>query len=195
MNPIIDIIKKLSRAPLLFVLCALCLLCARNASAQVTTAVKPRQYVLLNSQSVSNTQYLGTNVNQPSVTLGCTNVYTNVPTFIPFGGSSHPIGLTLQIVNSNKFAASSNIVVTVYPAYDTGGSTGIGSAVGTNYCPVPIFVWTVSYTTNLFVSTNIPSALWEPATSLGITVTNAATVTTGGAPSNVLVTLTASVAP
>lgn len=167
-----------------------------RADAQGTSMVRPRQYTLLSSVTLSNTQALLTNAALPNPAPGtqAVGVFTN--TLIPFSGS-HTIGITCQIVNPNNFVASSNLVVTIYPAYDTGGGNmnGIGQAYGTNFSTTPLLTWTISYKTNTFVSTNLMTGQWEPATSLGYTVSNAATGTIGGSPSNITVTLTQSTVP
>lgn len=156
---------------------------------QSTTMVRPRQYTLLSSQLFTNNEMLNTNAALPGVTPGAQTVGVFTNTLIPFSGT-HAIGLTMQIVNTNKFAANSNLVVTIYPAYDTGGgnSNGINQAYGTNFSSTPLLTWTISYQTNSFQSTNLPATLWEPATSLGYTITNATA-------SNLVLTLTQSVAP
>ncbi|HEX3717840.1 MAG TPA: hypothetical protein VH595_07715 [Verrucomicrobiae bacterium] len=166
------------------------------ADAQATSMARTRQYTLLSSVTLSNTQALLTNAALPSPSPGsqAVGVFTN--TLIPFSGS-HSIGITCQIVNPNNFVANSNLVVTIYPAYDTGGgnANGIGQAYGTNFSATPLLTWTISYKTNTFVSTNLAASQWEPATSLGYTVSNAATGTIGGSPSNITVTLTQSTVP
>jgi hypothetical protein len=151
--------------------------------------VRPRQYALLSSQLFTNNEMLNTNAALPTAAPGGQTVGVFTNTLIPFSGS-HAIGLTMQIVNTNKFAASSNLVVTVYPAYDTGGgnTNGIGQVYGTNFSTTPLLTWTISYQTNSLQSTNLPAALWEPATSLGYTISNATS-------SNLVLTLTQSVAP
>jgi hypothetical protein len=132
---------------------------------------------------------LNTNGALPGVTPGCQTVGVFTNTLIPFSGA-HSIGLTLQIVNTNKFVANSNLIVTIYPAYDLGGgnTNGLNLAYGTNFSTTPLLTWTISYLTNSFQSTNLQAALWEPATSLGYTITNATA-------SNLVLTLTQSVAP
>jgi hypothetical protein len=159
-----------------------------NSQGQATTMVRPRQYALLSSQLFTNNEMLNTNAALPTSATGGQTVGVFTNTLIPFGGS-HSIGLTMQIINTNKFAANSNLIVTVYPAYDTGGNaTGINQAYGTNFSSTPLLTWTISYQTNSFQSTNLPASLWEPATSLGYTITNATA-------SNLVLTLTQSVAP
>jgi hypothetical protein len=160
-----------------------------EARAQATTMVRPREYALLSSQLFTNNEMLDSNAALPSVAQGAQSVGVFTNTLIPFSGA-HAIGLTMQIVNTNKFAASSNLVVTVYPAYDTGGgnTNGIGQVYGTNFSTTPLLTWTISYQTNSLQSTNLPAALWEPATSLGYTISNATS-------SNLVLTLTQSVAP
>jgi hypothetical protein len=157
--------------------------------SQATTMVRPREYALLSSQLFTNNEMLDSNAALPSVSPGSQSVGVFTNTLIPFSGA-HAIGLTMQIVNTNKFAASSNLVVTVYPAYDTGGgnTNGIGQAYGTNFSITPLLTWTISYQTNSLQSTNLPATLWEPATSLGYTISNATS-------SNLVLTLTQSVAP
>jgi len=156
---------------------------------QATTMVRPRQYTLLSSQLFTNNEMLNTNAALPSQTPGAQTVGVFTNTLIPFSGA-HAIGLTMQIVNTNKFAANSNLVVTIYPAYDIGGgnTNGINQAYGTNFSTTPLLTWTISYQTNSFQSTNLPATIWEPATSLGYTITNATA-------SNLVLTLTQSVAP
>ena len=187
--------KSIARAALL---ASLALFVVQSVRAQATTMVAPRQYVLFTGSALGSHGYLGTNAAQPTVTPGFTNVYASTNTLIPFSGA-HAIGLTFVLGNSNVFAAASNIVVTVYPAYDTGGgnATTIGQRYGTNFSPSPLLVWTLSnggtnsagngwvYTA---YTTNLPTTTWEPATALGFTVTN----TTG---SNLVASLTMSVAP
>jgi hypothetical protein len=160
-----------------------------KSEGQATTMVRPRQYTLLSSQLFTNNEMLNTNAALPAAATGGQTVGVFTNTLLPFSGS-HAIGLTMQIINTNKFAANSNLVVTVYPAYDTGGgsSSGINQAYGTNFSSTPLLTWTISYQTNSFQSTNLPASLWEPATSLGYTVSNATA-------SNVVLTLTQNVAP
>lgn len=144
------------------------LFCGRSVHAQATTLVKPRQMTLLSSvligpQGVLSTNGTGNGTNQ----VGC---WTS--TLTPFSGT-HPIGLTAIIQMTNKFAAASNLVIAVYPAYDVGGGAGgIGTAWGTNFATVPIFTWTISYQTNCVQCTNLQPSLWEPATALGYVITN-----------------------
>jgi hypothetical protein len=143
-------------------------LAAPVARAQATTLVKPRQMTLLSNvligpQGVLSTNGTGNGTNQ----VGC---WTN--TLTPFSGA-HAIGLTAIIQMTNKFAAASNLVIAVYPAYDVGGGAGgIGTAWGTNFATVPIFTWTISYQTNCVQCTNLQPSLWEPATALGYVITN-----------------------
>jgi hypothetical protein len=156
---------------------------------QSTTVVRPRLYTLLSSQLFTNNEMLNTNAALPTLSPGAQSVGVFTNTLIPFSGA-HSIGLTMEIVNTNKFAANSNLIVTIYPAYDTGGGNGngINQVYGTNFSTTPLLTWTISYQTNSLQSTNLPATLWEPATSLGYTITNA----TG---SNLVLTLTQSVAP
>ncbi len=158
-----------------------------SAFSQATTQVTPRVYPVLSSQLLTNGQSLPasgailTNTATPAVAA------SNV-TFIPFSGA-HAIGLSCSIINSNKFTQSSNLVIYVYPAYDTNASSGgLSGRYGTNFSTNPLLTWTIPYVTNTLVSTSIPAASWEPATALGYTITNA----TG---SNITVTLTQYVAP
>jgi hypothetical protein len=141
-----------------------------SAFGQATTLVKPRQMTLLSNVLLAAKQNLATNATGTATNaLAC---WTN--TLTPFSGA-HPIGLTAIIQTTNNLSGASNVVVNVYPAYDVSGgvgATGIGTAWGTNFATVPIFTWTISYTTNSVQCTNLPSALWEPATSLGYTVSN-----------------------
>jgi len=159
-------------------------LCARPGVAQPTTLVKPRQYTLLTSQLLTNKQAITTNAALPGQTIG---VFTN--TLTAFSGS-HPIGLTALIGCTNNLAGSSNVVVAVYPAYDNNGgnSNGIGVTYGTNFATVPIFTWTIAYQTNSIQMTNLAPLAWEPATSLGYTVSN-------GSTSNITLTLIQSQSP
>ena len=177
------------RALQIGLLSAIALATADQAFAQATTTVAPRQQVLASGVLLTNGQALNTNAALANPIPGsqAVGVFTN--TLIPFSGS-HPIGITCQIINTNVFAASSNLVVTIYPAYDTGGGnpTSLGQRYGTNFSTCPLLTWTIAYTTNLFVSTNLPAATWEPATSLGYVITNTTK-------SNIVVTLTQSVAP
>jgi hypothetical protein len=156
---------------------------------QATTMVRPRQYTLLSSQLFTNNEMLNTNAALPSLAPGAQTIGVFTNTLIPFSGA-HAIGLTMQIVNTNKFVANSNLVVTVYPAYDSGGGNagGTGQAYGTNFSATPLLTWTISYQTNSLQSTNLPASLWEPATALGYTITNATA-------SNLVLTLTQWVAP
>jgi hypothetical protein len=179
---------KMVRGLALLAAAAVALMPAKS-QGQATTMVRPRQYALLSSQLFTNNEMLNTNAALPTPATGGQTVGVFTNTLIPFGGS-HSIGLTMQIINTNKFAANSNLIVTVYPAYDTGGgnATGINQAYGTNFSSTPLLTWTISYQTNTFQSTNLPASLWEPATSLGYTITNATA-------SNLVLTLTQSVAP
>jgi hypothetical protein len=164
------------------------LFCGQSLQAQATTQVIPRTYPVFSSVLLTNLQSLPasgailTNTATPTVAA-----QTN--TFIPFSGA-HAIGLTCSIVNSNNFAAASNLVVYIYPAYDTlgGNPNSLNGRYGTNFSTVPLLTWTIAYLTNTIVSTNIPAAIWEPATSLGYTITNTTK-------SNIVVTLTQYVAP
>ncbi|HEV7926746.1 MAG TPA: hypothetical protein VGR14_15410 [Verrucomicrobiae bacterium] len=183
MKNLIKTIKRLAKRtyilpPLAFFLCA-----PLNAHAQATTTVKPRQYILF-SGLLTNQQSLITNAALPGQNIG---VFTN--TLTPYSGS-HPIGLSAIITSTNNMAHASNIVVTVFPAYDTfGGNTnGIGQAYGTNFATVPIYTWTVPWLTNEIVLTNLMASQWEPATSMGFTISNQCT-------SNVSFTFTMSQAP
>ena len=87
---------------------------------------------------------LNTNGALPTQIAGGQSVGVFTNTLIPFSGA-HSIGLTMQIVNTNKFAANSNLVVTIYPAYDTGGGngSGINQAYGTNFSTTPLLTWTI----------------------------------------------------
>ena len=184
MKTIIDIMTKAAATALLAV-SALSL--EPSAFGQATTQVFPRQYTVLSSVLLGPKQYLNTN-----------NTGTNLPyagwtnTFIPFSGA-HAIGLTGIVQTTNNLSSpsgASNVVVTVYPAYDLGGgdSNTISSRYGTNFSSTPLLVWTISYTTNGVFSTNLPTALWEPATALAYTVSN-------GINSNTTFTLVQAVAP
>ena len=155
-----------------------------SALAQATTQVKPRQYTLLSSQVLTSKQVLNTNAALPGQNIG---VFTN--TWLAMTGT-HPIGLTAIIQTTNILAGASNVVVNVYPAYDSGGgnTSGLGGSYGTNFATVPIFTWTISYTTNSIQMTNLSTALWEPATSLGFTISN-------GIAANTTFTLIQSVIP
>jgi hypothetical protein len=155
-----------------------------SAFAQPTTLVKPRQYALVSSLLLTNSQVINTNSALPGQNIG---VFTN--TLTPYSGS-HPIGLAAFITCTNNLAGTSNVVINVYPAYDNfGGQTnGIGQSYGTNFATVPIFTWNVAYKTNAVVLTNIASTAWEPATSLGYTISNASDL-------NIVVTLIQSQSP
>jgi hypothetical protein len=165
---------------------SLLLLCSLAAPsfAQPTTLVRPRQYTLLSSQLLTNKQAINTNASLPGQTIG---LFTN--TLTPYSGP-HPIGLTAIIGCTNNQAGSSNVVVAVYPAYDNGGgnSNVIGGTYGTNFATVPIFTWTIAYQTNSTQMTNLGPLVWEPATSLGYTVSN-------GSTSNITLTLIQSQSP
>jgi hypothetical protein len=152
--------------------------------AQPTTLVRPRQYTLLSSQLLTNKQAISTNLSLPGQNIG---VFTN--TLTPYSGS-HPIGLTAIIGCTNNLGGNSNVVVAVYPAYDNSGgnSNVLGGTYGTNFATVPIFTWTIAYQSNSTQMTNLAPLLWEPATSLGYTVSN-------GSTSNITVTLIQSQSP
>jgi hypothetical protein len=151
---------------------------------QATTLVKPRQYTLVSSMVLTNCQAITTNSALPGQNIG---VFTN--TLTPYSGS-HPIGLAAFITVTNSLPGTSNVVITIYPAYDNnGGNTnGIGQSYGTNFATVPIFTWNVAYKTNAVVLTNLMSSQWEPATSLGYTISNASS-------SNIVLTLIQSQSP
>jgi hypothetical protein len=153
------------------------------AFAQATATVKPRQYVLWNGLLTAK-QAITTNAALPGQNIG---VFTN--TLIPFTGS-HAIGITGIIQTTNALAGASNMVVSVYQAMDVGGGNafGIGPAYGTNFATAPLTTYTWSYSTNAIVTTNIATAVWEPATSLGFTISN-------GCNSNTTFALIMSVAP
>ena len=151
---------------------------------QATTLVKPRQYTLVSSQLLTNSQSMTNNSGLPGQNIG---VFTN--TLTPYSGS-HSIGLAAFITVTNNLPGISNVVINIYPAYDNnGGSTnGIGQSYGTNFATVPIFTWNVAYKTNAVVMTNLMTSQWEPATSLGYTISNASS-------SNIVLTLIQSQAP
>ena len=151
---------------------------------QATTLVKPRQYTLVSSMLFTANQVVSTNAALPGQNIG---VFTN--TLTPFSGS-HPIGLAAFITCTNNLPGTSNVVINVYPAFDNfGGNTnGIGQSYGTNFATVPIFTWNVAYKTNAVVMTNLMAAAWEPATSLGYTISNASA-------SNIVLTLIQSQSP
>jgi hypothetical protein len=151
---------------------------------QATTLVKPRQYTLVSSMLLTNSQAINTNSALPGQTIG---VFTN--TLTPYSGT-HPIGLAAFITCTNNLPGTSNVVINIYPAYDNnGGNTnGLNESYGTNFATVPIFTWNVAYRTNAVVLTNIASATWEPATSLGYTISNASA-------SNIVLTLIQSQSP
>ena len=157
---------------------------AASSFAQPTTLVRPRQYTLLSAQLLTNKQVINTNANLPGQNIG---VFTN--TLTAYSGS-HPVGLTAIIGCTNNQSSSSNVVVAVYPAYDnTGGNSNvIGGTYGTNFATVPIFTWTIAYQTNSTQMTNLGPLVWEPATSLGYTISN-------GSTSNITVTLIQSQSP
>jgi hypothetical protein len=155
-----------------------------SAFAQATTLVKPRQYTLVSSMLLTSSQTINTNSALPGQTIG---VFTN--TLTPYSGS-HPIGLAAFITCTNNLPGTSNVVINIYPAYDNnGGNTnGINGSYGTNFATVPIFTWNVAYRTNAVVMTNLMSGQWEPATSLGYTISNASA-------SNIVLTLIQSQSP
>jgi hypothetical protein len=183
MNNLIKYITRLSKGSFILLPSTFFLCMPSSAHAQATTVVKPRQYVLF-SGLLTNQQSILTNAALPGQSIG---VFTN--TLTPYSGS-HPIGLSAIITSTNNMAHASNIVVTVFPAYDTfGGNTnGIGQAYGTNFATVPIYTWTVPWQTNEIVLTNLMASQWEPATSMGFTISNQCT-------SNVSFTFTMSQAP
>ena len=173
-----------------FCILSACLVPQRDIQAQATTLVKPRVYTLIN-QLLGPKQNLTTN-GQASPGLNATNTLAGwEPTLVPYSGA-HPIGLSLYIGNTNVLASTSNVVVSAYRAYDiNGGSTGIGTAWGTNFETTAFWTWTVSFgtgtSTNL-VMTNLLATQWEPATAIGFTLNNQCN-------SNVTYTLTMSQAP
>jgi len=189
-------LRNLRKAFVALAASVLCVLSPQPSHAQATTQVMPRQYQLFSGVTLSNTQVLLSNPALPTTGLGYTNVGAFTNTFMPFTGA-HAIGLQVQIVTTNKNAAVSNIVVTVFPAYDVGGgnSAGLAGRYGTNFSATPLLVWTIPYITNGTASTNLMISQWEPATSLGYIVSNAATPTVAGASSNVLFWLTQTVTP
>jgi hypothetical protein len=180
------------------------------ARAQATTQVFPRQYwplgqsnfLVLASTTVktnSSTNYtmvnpsFGPSGNSTGATpLNATNFAAGwAPTFMPFSGA-HAIGLSVQILNSNAYAAASNLVINVYPSYDTAGGTGtaISGRYGTNFSLSPMLSWSISYpasSSNLY-TTNLLTTAWEPATALAYIITNAVG-------SNLLVNLVQSTTP
>ena len=168
-------IKK-NMKKILFILCTLsaCLVPQWEIQAQATTLVKPRVYTLIN-QLLAPKQNLTTN-SQASPSLTATNTLAGwEPTLVPYSGG-HPIGLSLYIGNTNVLANTSNVVVSAYRAYDiNGGSSGIGTAWGTNFETTAFWSWTVAFgtgaTTNL-VMTNLLTTQWEPATAIGFTLNN-----------------------
>ena len=151
---------------------------------QATTLVKPRQYTLISSMLLTNSQVINTNSALPGQTIGA---FTN--TLTPYSGS-HPVGLAAFITCTNNLPGTSNVVISVYPAYDNNGgnANGIGISYGTNFSTVPIFTWNVAYKTNAVVMTNLTATQWEPATSLGYTISNASA-------SNIVLTLIQSQSP
>jgi hypothetical protein len=158
------------------------LLCAQRAQAQATTQVVPRQYTLF-SGLLTNNQNITTNAALPGQNIG---VWTN--TFIPFA-NTHPLGLSITVTTTNNMAHASNLVFNAYRAFDTNyGSGGLNARMGTNFETVPFFSWTDAWTTNQVNNTNIPASSWEPATSLGLTISNQCT-------SNVTVSVVLSVTP
>src|SRR5580700_4138936 len=135
-----------------FLLSVPLLACAPRVQAQATTQVVPRQYTLF-SGLLTNNQDITTNAALPGQNIG---VWTN--TFIPFG-NSHPLGLSVTVTTTNNMAHASNLVFNAYRAFDT----------------VPFFSWTDAWTTNQVNNTNIPTSSWEPATSIGLTISNQCT--------------------
>ena len=118
----------------------------------------------------------------PGVAVLCTNqTITNGASFtastntlLPARGPVHAIGLTLnysatEITN----IVGSNFTVTVYPANDV-ANPGNLPVFGTNFATnSPIATWSNKVTglTGVFW-TNLPSSLWEPATSLQFVLSN-----------------------
>jgi hypothetical protein len=159
------------------------------STTQATALVSPRSYLLVsnflmgpksnyNAGTISNTSGLsylfGSSV--PSW-LTNQNVYALAPTLMP-NGPAPPIGLMAIIQETNNLtgtsAGASNIVINVYPAYDTsGGSTAsVSPRYGQLFGSNAIFTWTITHMTNGTWVTNLPSTLWEPATALGYTISN-----------------------
>ena len=137
--------------------------------ARPPTVVKPRQYILF-SGLLTNSQNITTNAALPGQNIG---VWTN--TFIPFG-NAHPLGLSVTVTTTNNMAHASNLVFNAYRAFDTNyGSGGLGARMGTNFATVPIYTWTVPWQTNEIVLTNLMASQWEPATSMGFTISNQCT--------------------
>lgn len=149
---------------------AAALLGGNSARAQATTLVRPRITNILSGVLFTAKENLATNATLPSQPVA-----GFAPTLVPYSGS-HPIGLSLTVGTTNLIPGTSNVVVTVYPAYDIGGgnSTGIGQAYGTNFLTnTPLLTWTVNYGSNGVAAwTNIAPSVWEPATSLGYVVSN-----------------------
>jgi hypothetical protein len=158
---------------------------------QATALVTPRVYLVVSNLFMTNSQFFGTgtitNTNNLASILGPSwpswitnqNVYALAPTMMAPQGASE-IGLTAIIQTTNNLAHASNMVVTVYPAYDTsGGSTASVSArYGQLFGASNILTWTINYTTNGIYTTNIAVANWRPATSLGYTISNGITSNT-----------------
>ncbi|HEY3861643.1 MAG TPA: hypothetical protein VGO59_07135 [Verrucomicrobiae bacterium] len=169
------------------VLAALLAVSSRSAQAQATTQVMPRAYPVFNSQLLTSLQALPPNAIQTNVLSATVAGQTN--TFIPYSGA-HAIGLVCQIVNTNAFAQSSNVIIYVYPAYDSLGGNGssLNGRYGTNFSTTPVLAWTIGTLTNTIASTNLLAGQWEPATSLGFCITNTTK-------SNLVVTLTQYVCP
>lgn len=168
----------------------------------------PRVYLVMSNLDVTNGGFFGTgtitNTNgfgalglgNLTNALGGYSWLTNAtvayfaPTIIPPTGA-HAIGLTCIIENTNDYLQASNMVITVYAAYDiSGGATYTASSrYGEFFSAAPIFTWTIANLTNGIYTTNIPFGTWDPATALGYTITNQATRTAGSAWSNSFVTL------
>jgi hypothetical protein len=188
MQKLIDIIKP---ALLAF---AACVPLVFNAQGQATTQIAPRQYYVLSNVLDAASTNLKTNnyAYQPYTALNGTNQVGGwAPTFIPFSGA-HAVGLAVQILNSNAYFANSNYTVTVFPAMDTGGgsTSSLAGRYGTNFGVIPLFTWTISYpaSSSNWYTTNLPTTVWEPATSLGYWFSNAVA-------SNITVNVIQSVAP
>jgi hypothetical protein len=163
---------------------------AQNVATGPTMAssgmVTPRTYTLISNFLLTNIQGLEsmtlTNTNLFSALLGpswptsLTNqgVYVEAPTLLA-AGAIHEIGLWCVVSNSNGFVANSNLIVTVYPAYDlTGGSQNtIAGRYGQLFSTNAILTWTISFSNGCGTfGTNISVPLWCPATALGYTISN-----------------------
>jgi hypothetical protein len=165
---------------------------AQGTYSAATSQVAPRTYTVCSNLVLTPSQYLGsgtiTNTNNFASLLGAnwpswlTNqgVYASAPTLLP-NGSAHEVGLWAVIQTTNALQHSSNMVVTVYPAYDTTGGSGssLAERYGQLFCTnSPLLTWNIPYLTNGVFGTNLTIPSWCPATSLGYVISNGVTSNT-----------------